>query len=767
MGILLFFLLFVHCHFARLGVDSAKDFRSTLGHLRPRASSEIQARAVHKLIERFVGEKATLFEIVIDPELGPPEKDTFKISSTPSDLIQISGTSGVAAAWGFNYYLKKFCNSHVAWEGSRVDVPSALPQVDVTVTSNDKFRYYQNVCTAGYSSTWWQWDQWEKNIDWMALNGINLALAFHGQEAIWQRVYLEMGLTVDEINEHFGGPAFLPWARMGNIRGWGGPLSPSWHELTLQLQHRILTRMRELGIIPVLPAFAGHVPRALTRIYPSANVTKIEKWNKFADKYCCPFLLAPTDPLFKTVGSQFLRKYIDEFGTDHVYNCDTFNENEPPASDLASLRNIGQAVFNTMTDVDPQAIWLMQGWLFVHEMLFWTEPRVEAFVTSVPIGKMIVLDLQSEQFPQYARLESYFGQPFIWCMLHNFGGTLGMFGSAEIVNERTFEARTMNDSTMIGTGLTPEGINQNYVIYELMNEMGYRKKPVNLIQWFEDYSTRRYGSSNEASLAAWRVLSRTVYRFSGIQRIRGHYVITRRPSLKINTWTWYNPESFYVAWDNLTSARDDMSSSIFYKHDLIDVTRQALQLKAEDIYLQIKDAYAKKNLTSLRSNSFLLLDVFDDLEKILASSENFLLGKWLRDAKSLATNPEESNQYEYNARNQITLWGPRGEIRDYANKQWSGVIVDYFKPRWSLFLGTLVVSLMENKPFNESEINRAMFRRVEEPFTFSRKMYPVKPQGNCVDVAVELNKKWRKVVIGKPRNKRGKGVSRSKKVGRM
>lgn len=45
----------------------------------------------------------------------------------------------------------------------------------------------------------------------MALNGINLALAFTGQEAIWERVYLDLNLTREEIVEHFGGPAFLPW----------------------------------------------------------------------------------------------------------------------------------------------------------------------------------------------------------------------------------------------------------------------------------------------------------------------------------------------------------------------------------------------------------------------------------------------------------------------------------------------------------------------------------------------------------------------------
>ena len=74
-----------------------------------------------------------------------------------------------------------------------------------------RFRYYQNVCTVSYSFVWWNWSRWQREIDWMALNGINLPLAFNGQEAIWQKVYLHMGLTQQELDEHFGGPAFLAW----------------------------------------------------------------------------------------------------------------------------------------------------------------------------------------------------------------------------------------------------------------------------------------------------------------------------------------------------------------------------------------------------------------------------------------------------------------------------------------------------------------------------------------------------------------------------
>ena len=39
------------------------------------------------------------------------------------------------------------------------------------------------------SFAWWDWKRWEKEIDWMALQGINLPLAFTGQEAIWQKVF--------------------------------------------------------------------------------------------------------------------------------------------------------------------------------------------------------------------------------------------------------------------------------------------------------------------------------------------------------------------------------------------------------------------------------------------------------------------------------------------------------------------------------------------------------------------------------------------------
>lgn len=78
-----------------------------------------------------------------------------------------------------------------------------------------------NVCTFSYTAVWWDWPRWERELDWMALNGINAPLALTGQEYIWRRVFVErFGMTRDELDEFFTGPAFLAWHRMGNLRAW-------------------------------------------------------------------------------------------------------------------------------------------------------------------------------------------------------------------------------------------------------------------------------------------------------------------------------------------------------------------------------------------------------------------------------------------------------------------------------------------------------------------------------------------------------------------
>ena len=99
---------------------------------------------------------------------------------------------------------------------------------------------------------------------------------------------------------------------------------------------------------------------------------------------------------------------------------------------------------------------------------FWTNDRIKAFLSDVPNDKMIILDLNSEQSPKWSSTESYFGKPFIWCLLHNYGGTRGIYGNLTTIATGPIDALNTPGSTMIGVGITPEAIEHNPIVYDLM-----------------------------------------------------------------------------------------------------------------------------------------------------------------------------------------------------------------------------------------------------------------------------------------------------------
>ncbi|XP_078464430.1 alpha-N-acetylglucosaminidase [Lampetra planeri] len=710
-----------------------------------------QSRAVQLLIERLLPGRSGEFSVSVDPAVARAAPGgAFELQSGADGRLEVRGSSGVAAASGFYFFLKRHCGCHVSWSGAQLRLQRPLPRVPglVRVESPNRFRYYQNVCTPSYSAVWWSWKRWQQEIDWMALNGINLPLALTGQEAIWQKVYLALGLTQAEFDAFMVGPAFLAWQRMGNLHSWAGPLPQSWQQGQLALQMKIVKRMRSFGMMPVLPAFAGHVPEAITRVFPKANVTRLGTWGHFDCNCSCTFLLSPEDPLFRTISSAFLSRIIATLGTDHVYSADTFNENTPSSSEPTYLGSLSASIYKSMTAVDSKAVWLMQGWLFYHNQDFWQPPQVQALLKSVPQGSMLVLDLFAETFPVYKMTESFYGQPFIWCMLHNFGGNHGLFGKVESVNTGPAAARAFEGSTMVGTGLAPEGIEQNDVVYELMNEKGWSDEPVDLATWAGDYGTRRYGVANANAIAAWRLLFRSVYNCTTDVVDHNRSPLVWRPSLKLSTATWYNASDLTLAWELLLNGSEQFGTSQTFLYDLTDVSRQAMQLLVSHFYERVRSAFAARSLRELLEASGIIVeDLFPDLDALLASDGHFLLGRWLRDAAAMATSPSEAAMYDFNARNQITLWGPKGNILDYGNKQWAGLVQDYYAPRWKRFVNMLVESISSGLPFHQDEFNAQAFL-LESAFVSNGKKYPTAPVGDTLSIARKLFQKYKSYLHG-------------------
>ena len=296
--------------------------------------------------------------------------DEYTVSNGAKGKINISGNSLIALASGLRWYLNTHCHVDIYWFiGSRLHfAPQSLPGLESTYTSSSivPWRYHFNTVTFSYTTAFWTWDDWELELDWLALRGVNLPLAWVGYEKILVEVFLEYGFTHSEIATFLSGPAFQAWNRFGNIQGsWGGDLPMSWINSQFALQKKIIARMVELGMTPVLPSFTGFVPMQIGEIYPKAKFVEGSQWNYFPPKYTNVTFLEPFDPLFAKMQKSFIEKQTAAYGeVSHIYTLDQYNENDPFSGDLDYLKNVTRNTIQALKAADPDAVWMLQGWLF-------------------------------------------------------------------------------------------------------------------------------------------------------------------------------------------------------------------------------------------------------------------------------------------------------------------------------------------------------------------------------------------------------------------
>ena len=709
-------------------------------------SAQVNIPASYALIKRVIPQRASAFVV---ESLAPEAKDAFEIESKNNKII-LRGSNGVSVASALYYYLTQYCHCQVTWNGTNLNLPKVLPVVAQKfhkATPYD-YRYYLNYCTFNYSMSWWGWDRWQKEIDWMALHGVNMPLALTGQEYTWYEVYKSMGFTDDDLKDFFCGPAYFSWFWMGNLDGWGGPLPLSWMQSHRNLQQKILRSERELGMKPILQSFTGHVPSAFQKHYPASKLKKINWTNGFADTY----ILDTEDPLFAEIGRKFIETQTKLYGTDHLYSADTFNENEPPTNDTTYLSELSARVYQAMSNADPKATWVMQGWLFYNDRKFWKTPQIKALLDAVPNEHMIILDLAAETEPVWKRTDAFYGKPWIWNMLNNFGGNIVLFGRMDAA--ATDPAAALKDPAskqMAGIGLTMEAIEQNPVLYELMTSNTWQSEPINLDEWIKQYQLNRYGHVNKYTQQAWKVMRATVYNGGGNIRDGSESIITGRPTLDSNTvWTHttfnYKPKEFLPAWDAMVKAIPTCGNSDGFKYDLVDVSRQALANYALPLQSKWVNAYRQKNIADFRKYSRQYLQLISDMDALLATRKDFLLGPWLADARKQGNTVAEKDLYERNARDLITLWGDvNSPLHEYSCRQWSGLLNGFYKARWEKFFSLLDNALQQGKEADLKGFDKSI-SQWEWQWVNSHKSYPLQTTGSSVVQANAIYNKYRKVI---------------------
>ena len=665
------------------------------------------------------------------------DRDFFEITSKNGNPL-IRGNNYVSIASGINWYLKYSVGVHLTWNSMHASLPATLPLVQGVErhTTDIKHRYYLNYCTLSYSMAFWDWKRWEQELDWMALHGINLCLDIVGTDVVWRNVLLKLGYTKDEANEFVAGPAFQAWWLMNNLEGWGGPNSDNWYQQRERLQKQIMKRMKELGINVCLPGYSGMVPHdAKERL--GLDVADPGKWND----YKRPAFLQPTSKRFAEIASIYYKEQQRLYGKADFYSMDPFHEGGNAGG--VDLRKAGEAIMGAMKAVNPNAVWVVQAW---------GACPYPSMIKHLKNGDMLVLDLYSENRPQWGnsestwyRKEGFNGHDWAFCMLLNFGGNVGMFGKLQHVVDEYYKARCSSfKSTMKGVGLTMEGIENNPVMYELVSELPWRDAKFSWKEWLHDYVEARYGNINNAKVHdAWLLLARSVYGAGAkiVEQGCHESVLCARPALDVyQVSSWSEMEEFYKPDDVIRAARlmveasHEVKANDNFRYDLVDVTRQAIAEQARYVYDEVVAAYKAKDRKMFDYTTKCFLDILLQQDRLLSSMPDFMVGGWIRSARNLGLNEQERNHYEWNARVQITTWGnrsaaERGGLREYAHKEWNGVLADFYYPRWKAYFEALAATL-DGKPMKQLD-----FYAMDEKWTLLHNVYPYEAQGNPVEFA--------------------------------
>lgn len=691
------------------------------------AEADWSVRPAAEAARRLLPDHARRIRFVAE-EPGPGGGDHYRVGAR-NGRVEIGGTSPAVLLTGLNAYLGEVAGANVSWTGEQLDLPARLPlpEHEIVRPATVAHRFALNDTDDGYTGPYRDWADWERLIDVLALHGVNEVFVPVGAEAVYHDTFQRFGYTADELRGWIPPPAHQPWWLLQNMCCFPSPVSSSLIEERAELGRRIADRLRELGMTPVLPGYFGTVPTGFAARNPGANVVPQGDWVGFER----PGWLDPTGAHFPRVAAEFYRSSRARFGESAMYKMDLLHEGGTAGGVDVAAASV--AVEDALQAARPGAIWAILGWQ--------NNPRPET-LAAVDRSRMLIVDGLSDRYDGLDREASWQGTPYAFGSIWNFGGHTTMGANAGVWNERFFAWRDRAGSALDGIAVLPEAGANNPAALDLLTSLAWRDGPVDLDAWFAGWADRRYGGPSPAARAAWRALGRTAYAMpsDGWSEAQDG-LFGAEPSLTADRAAEWSPSelrydaaAFAAALPALLDVEPELRSSSAYAYDLADVARQALANRGRLLLPAIRAAYEAGDLSAFRALAGEWMTLLELVDEVAATNPDWLLGRWLADARSWGADAAEADRLEHGARTLLTVWGTRAGaaagLTDYANREWSGLVSTYYAPRWRAYFSSLEAALVEGRvaePIDWYAFGAAWAARTDP--------LPVTPSGDVHEVA--------------------------------
>ncbi|HEX4268223.1 MAG TPA: alpha-N-acetylglucosaminidase [Steroidobacteraceae bacterium] len=700
----------------------------------PAHAANFDVRPEEALLARLLPHQAKQFELGTLP--AQPGREQFRISRA-NDHIEVAGSTPSALLFGLNWYLKYVAHVQISPNGDRVGRAALpLPRAAIARSTPYAYRLALNENVDGYSAPYWSWPRWQREIDVLALSGINAVLVERGTDSVLYRTYRDFGYSDSEIRRWLAAPAHQNWQLMGNLCCFGGPLSRVLLKKRLISAQRIVARLRELGITPVLPGYYGIVPADFQQRFPGSDVVPQGEWAGFTR----PGWLDPRDPMFGRLAAAFYRHQRELLGDSGIYDMEVFQEGGQ-AGDVP-VPQAARAVQQALLTAHPGASWMMLAWQ--------GNPR-QALLTGVDRRHLLIVDIDHSRVPREHRQRDFRDAPFLFGGLWEFGGRTTLGADVRDLTDRLQRVGRTNGN-MAGTAVFTEGMGTNPFMFDLFTEMAWRDRPLDLAAWTRAYVLRRYGAADPHALAAWDVLIHTAYDihvdqvvFNSERDAAQESLFDAQPGLTVNRASNWSPEDmrysateFERALPQLLQAAPALRASETFRYDLVDIARQTLANESRALLPRINAAYEGRDPGHFEALTQCWLGLMDIEDRLLATDRFFLLGNWLTQVTPWASSPDERARLEFDARSLLTIWGDRqasdeGALHDYGNKDWAGLTRGYYRVRWQRYFQALDESLRTGaapKPIDWYSFG--------EDWSHGKQRYSARPRGDAYTLASQV-----------------------------
>ncbi len=715
--------------------------------------------ALQGLVSRVLGEKyIPWFNFVIEAR---GEGDYYTLSEA-NGKIKITANNGVSAATGLNHYLKYFCNVQVTQQTKQVQMPEAMPRIAeaVTVRSPYEVRYAYNYCTLSYTMPYFDYEQWQWELDYLMLSGVNLILDLTATEALWVSYLQKLGYTTDEAKDYVCGYCYKAWWLMGNLEGYGGPVADAWVIDTLEMARRNQRYMTVMGAKPALQTFVGTMPATFGKLAKAHLLEKgfsnVEKFmapqGLWAGGFVRPNVLKTTYDGYGYLAQLFYDTQNEIYGQVTNYYCgDVCHEGGIIPADL-SKPEMSATILGQLLKADKDAVWMLQGW--------WSNPVKEVLDGFGEYRKdhIIILDLASLANPKWNDKKTWDGVEFggtgwIYCNLHNYGGRTGMHGKLKKTMELMVDANK-NATLMKGIGITPEGTFADPVVYDLFWEMGWRDTCFDMDAWIAKYVRRRYGVDSSELRRAWKLLTQTVYGKESCDGTTKNNVINedaclgmkfcQGPYFKIP----YDRAAFEKGVGKFMEGASELCRNEGYVYDAQDLMRMVLTIACDDYFDIMTRAFALGDAETLETVGKRYLEAMRLVSHCAAFNRDDLLGNWIGRAYDWMAD-ERTGQYDdfdrdmmtYNAKILLTTWAS-SPISNYANRQYNGLMEDFYIRMWEELIQKAVKALKKGETI-PAHLGKRCFD-IGWEFNLSSKTYP-RAVEDPADPAAGLAATWEKV----------------------